>query len=1075
MPKFASKLAVSSLATGVGFSIIGASAYDYSGVSVASAGDVNGDGFDDLLIGASLVDGPSGTDYGAAYVIFGGPEIVTGPIGLSTLDGTNGFKIAGESASGQLGRAVSSAGDLNGDGIDDFVVASGKIATVTQMEGASYVVFGKTTGFDASIDVADLDGSNGFQISGVSVNDEAGTSVASIGDVNGDGIDDLLIGAKGGRPNLAVGSTGAAYVVYGTTAGFAANVALSGLDGTNGYVLAGELFNEQAGISVSGAGDINGDGLNDFIIGAQNKSSGTGAAYVVFGTDQPVGAQLALSGLDGTNGFQLIGAGSGTHLGWAVGSAGDVNGDGFDDIVVGAPYTGSPANSGSAFVVFGKASGFSADFDVASLDGTNGFRVTGAPASARMGSSVAAAGDINGDGLDDIIVGAWNGGSGNNFPGRAYVIFGQTSGLGATFSVGSLNGNNGFEIDGSASGDRAGLSVSAAGDINSDGFDDLIVGAPAADSNGANAGASYVIYGHATNHAPTAVSLANASFSEIAENTDMSSAILVADILVTDDNDPENNNLFTLTGADAGLFEIVGGQLFLKAGASIDFETNSSLDVAVTVNDPATGGAIDATSETLTIQVLDINELPSNVDFYLDYDSFNENQILADRLLFGTLSIYGEDALGSVTPTLIGTGAGLFELELAGNNFYDLYLKAGVVFDFETQPVIDIAVALDDPTIGGSPDIVSNSVTFEISDVNEAPTGLSFTAVAPAVAEGTVLLNRLKVADVVVADDALGNENLSIAGADAGSFELIGTELYLKAGVQLDFETKSSYEVTVAVYDPAFGVDSAVTGDFTLQITDVSPETAYGGLDDNTITGTDDRDVLIGLDGNDRLEGGQGADLLIGGIGDDTYVFTAGDTIVELVGEGNDTVESAETVSLAANVENLLLTGSDAVNGTGNSLANVMTGNAAANILTGSAGNDTISGEDGNDRLIGGTGRDTMTGGAGKDVFDFNAVGEMGKTASTRDIITDFAHLTDDIDLSTIDASSTAAGNNAFKFIATQAFHKIGGELRFVQINVAGTVDDKTIVEGDTNGDGKADFQIELTGLVTLTAADFVL
>ena len=151
-------------------------------------------------------------------------------------------------------------------------------------------------------------------------------------------------------------------------------------------------------------------------------------------------------------------------------------------------------------------------------------------------------------------------------------------------------------------------------------------------------------------------------------------------------------------------------------------------------------------------------------------------------------------------------------------------------------------------------------------------------------------------------------------------------------------------------------------------------------------------------------------------------------------------------------------------------------GNAGNNKLNGLGGNDTINGGARNDVLIGGLGKDTMTGGAGADDFDFNSVAEIGR-GGTRDIIRDFVHLVDDIDLSTIDANGAAAGNAAFSFLAPRgaAFTGAAGELRWFQLNLAGVLNDKTIIEGDTNGNRVADFQIQLTGLKMLTAGDFVL
>ena len=168
--------------------------------------------------------------------------------------------------------------------------------------------------------------------------------------------------------------------------------------------------------------------------------------------------------------------------------------------------------------------------------------------------------------------------------------------------------------------------------------------------------------------------------------------------------------------------------------------------------------------------------------------------------------------------------------------------------------------------------------------------------------------------------------------------------------------------------------------------------------------------------------------------------------------------------------------GTSAINGTGNTVNNTITGNNAVNVLVGGlAGNDTLSGLGGNDLIVGGTGKDTMTGGAANDRFDFNTVAEIGN-GITRDIIADFGHLIDKIDLATIDANGAAAGH-AFTFLAAQgsAFTGVAGQLRWTRQDSANNALDRTIIEGDINGNSVADFQIELTGLKTLTAADFVL
>ena len=228
------------------------------------------------------------------------------------------------------------------------------------------------------------------------------------------------------------------------------------------------------------------------------------------------------------------------------------------------------------------------------------------------------------------------------------------------------------------------------------------------------------------------------------------------------------------------------------------------------------------------------------------------------------------------------------------------------------------------------------------------------------------------------------------------------------------------------------------------------------GMDGNdTLNGGAGDDVLNGGAGDDVLIGGTGADAMSGGLGNDVYEVTeAGDTVIEVAGGGIDTVWTSIDFSLAAEVENLFKGDVSAFTGTGNDLANQITGNA------------------GNDTLIGGLGSDTLTGGAGADIFALLTLADSGITPASRDIITDFVNGTDRIDLSAIDANSSAIGNNAFTFIGNGIFSGGGaltaGQLRY---SFAGA---NTLVEGDVDGDGTADFQIQLTGNHTMTAADLI-
>ena len=195
-------------------------------------------------------------------------------------------------------------------------------------------------------------------------------------------------------------------------------------------------------------------------------------------------AELDLSALNGTNGFKLSGEAIGDRTGLAVSSAGDINGDGFDDMLIGgyrADLHG--ANSGVSYVVFGSASGFPANFNLSSLNGTNGFQLNGITRGEYSGTSVSTAGDVNGDGFADIIVSGYHADPHGHNSGAAYVVFGSASGFPAELEFSALNGTNGFRISGEVGGDavqdqdRAGNSVAAAGDVNGDGFDDVIIGA----------------------------------------------------------------------------------------------------------------------------------------------------------------------------------------------------------------------------------------------------------------------------------------------------------------------------------------------------------------------------------------------------------------------------------------------------------------------------------------------------------------------------------------------------------------------------------------------------------------------
>jgi uncharacterized protein (TIGR03382 family) len=423
---------------------------DQFGISVSGAGDVNSDGYDDVVVGASLDDG---ADSGSAYVYYGS---ATG-IDLATEDKLNASD--GE-VSDYYGRSVSGAGDLNGDGYGDVVVGANGDDDNGESSGSVYVYYGSATGIDANSEEK-LTASDG------AASDVYGTGVASAGDVNGDGYDDLVVGACSGDGAGTAG--GAAYVYYGSASGIdtASEDKVTASDRA-----AADYF----GRSVAGAGDIDGDGYADLVVGARgddDNGSDSGSAYVYYGS--AAGIDLAsedkLTASDGS---------VDDYYGRSVSGAGDLDGDGYADLVVGAHSNDdNGAGSGAAYVYYGSPTGIdgaSEDKLIASDGATNDY----------FGWSMSGAGDLDGDGYDDLVVGAYKDDA--TAGDSAYVYFGSAAGVDSD-SEDKLTG-----ADPTAD-DHFGISVSGAGDVDGDGYDDLVVGARGDDEGGSYTGAAYVYEG----------------------------------------------------------------------------------------------------------------------------------------------------------------------------------------------------------------------------------------------------------------------------------------------------------------------------------------------------------------------------------------------------------------------------------------------------------------------------------------------------------------------------------------------------------------------------------------------------
>jgi len=481
------------------------------GASIAALGDVNGDGFDDVAIGAPGYDGV-GTDSGDVLVRMG--AAAHSNVGLQVLSGPT----AGE----QFGGAVAGLGDVDGDGFADLGVGSPQFVSTGGTSGQIKVFFGSATGLGTTA---------GFVSSGSNQDQgQFGLSIAGVGDVNGDGFDDFAVGAPG-QTTSAGAMAGAVHVFFGDASRSFATVA----------IYESPIADAALGKTVAGVGDTNGDGFADILVGAPDHDPGglpfAGMARLLLG-----GVNVTGQGFDVA--VDLVGGSANEELGSSLAGLGDVNGDGFTDWVVGRPgamNSYGEAGAGVAEVHFGDAAGGaqnSVDLDVSGSTGAalgtgvigadaNGdgysdvlacaplysgtwteegglffFKGgpglvgeepqatwTGAQANEDFGTAVAGVGDVNGDGFEDVLVGAPDFTNGAVNEGAVYGFMGGTGGLNTTFAWF-------FESD--HTNGQLGASLDRIGDLNGDGFDDIVIGAAGASASAIGGGNVYVFYGSAT-------------------------------------------------------------------------------------------------------------------------------------------------------------------------------------------------------------------------------------------------------------------------------------------------------------------------------------------------------------------------------------------------------------------------------------------------------------------------------------------------------------------------------------------------------------------------------------------------
>jgi FG-GAP repeat/Secretion system C-terminal sorting domain len=535
----------------------------YLGNSVSSAGDVNGDGYSDVVIGAFGFDFGLG-DEGAAFVFHGSP------LGL---DSTAATILQGNQSGDQFGWSVSTAGDVNADGYSDIIVGANFASAGQPQEGLAFVYKGSSNGVGitgtllqsgqnganfgytvASAGDVDNDGYSdvvvgapnydnglvdigaifvfhgsaqgidplvGARIEGIQAFEDLGYSVACAGDVNGDGYCDLIAGASG--YDLGQIDEGAAFIYHGTP---------GGINPAAMAVLQCNQASASMGVSVASAGDVNGDGYSDVIIGANqfsNPELNEGVAFMFLGSSNGI-VSIIDTILESNQ--------AGAEFGFSVASAGDMNGDGYSDVIVGAKSYDT--QNGAAFLYTGAATG---------VDGTSFTQLQPSTLNAQFGYSVAPAGDVNGDGYSDVLVGAPFYSNVESNEGGAFIYHGAPNGCAEVAGATLTNSQNGSQM---------GRCVNSAGDVNGDGFGDVIVSAPNYTNMQSQEGAAYIYHGSAMGLSANPAAIVESNVASGALGGAASSAGDVngdgySDIVVRSYSFSQGGDLFVYHGSSLGI------------------------------------------------------------------------------------------------------------------------------------------------------------------------------------------------------------------------------------------------------------------------------------------------------------------------------------------------------------------------------------------------------------------------------------------------------------------------------------------------------------------------------------------
>ena len=866
-----------------------------------------------------------------------------------------------------FGVSVASAGDVNNDGVPDLIIGADLDDIGGMNRGSARVVSG-------------ANGATLHTFLGDAAGDFFGHSVAGVGDVDGDGFDDLLVGAWVADPN-------------GSESGFAR--LLSGADGSILRTFPGDSVGDRMGSSVAAAGDVDGDGVGDLIVGATLDDDGGLNA----------GSARVFSGATGAVLWTFHGTEPADNFGTSVASAGDVDGDGRADLIVGAWQANgvAGANAGLAQVFSGATGallhtftgGTGADqfgVSVASLGDIDGdgladlavganladamglnsgsvtafsgatgavlWSINGSAGGDLFGTSIANAADVDGDGVDDLIIGAPED---NATAGSARLVSGATGGTIATF-------------DGDDSGDNFGFSVSGAGDLNGDGFADLIVGADDDATNGAVSGAARLFlsqfaggFGGAIAFTEDAAPVLIDSDVALADaELDFANSYAGATLTLSRLGGPNAEDVFAgsgavslvdgdliVSGVTIGTYVQEGGQLVITFGAAATSALSdgvlraltyanashsppASVDIEVVFDD---GDPVlpQSVSGTVTVAITSVEDPPLAFDDavsaaevgVLAGSVFADNGFGADNDLDGPPIAVGQvnGAAGAVgQPILLASGA-VLTVNADGTITYD----HGALFN-----------TLPGPLSGAANRTFSETFTYGLV------TGQVATVTVTVLGEDGGLDLLLGTAGADDMDGGVGDDQVR---GSAGNDLLDGGDgvdvlVYADAGAGVS----ASLAAGRAANDGQGGVDTLAN--FENLSGSAFDDLLVGSGGANRLAGGAGADVLIGLAGADVLIGGAGAaNQLQGGLGDDQYFVTANDSVVELEGQGRDRILTDRAAFTAsAHVEDLVYTGTGAFTGRGNALDNFIAGAGGADSLSGGGGRDALSGGAGVDR-----------------------------------------------------------------------------------------------------------------------------